>query len=321
MVLKKCSTCNKNITKKCPGIECSRCEKCVHATTDCAKISNKQLSALRSTNGLEWSCENCLSNMSKRSSFFIPEEDSDTDEVKSVNIDVKKLLHDITIEMRKTIKEELETFQDSLEFIGEQVSRIEETIKNQNTKIKHLEHKNMELLNHNKNLDIRLSAMEQRLQEMDQKLLSNVLEIAGIPKTQDENVKDLVQSVASKLNADTKDVHEIRRITGRTEKSSYIMVEMNTKVSRDKWLQEAKTRTIQVKDITTNTPPESASARVYVREALTHSMKALLYNAKQKLRGSFQFVWCKAGKIFAKKDENAKPIIIYCLQDLDNLVK
>ncbi|CAB3228778.1 unnamed protein product [Arctia plantaginis] len=73
MELKKCSKCKKNITKKSAELECSRCEKVVHAESACVKLSTKQLNTLRNSPGIEWSCEDCLKNLPHRSSFMIPE--------------------------------------------------------------------------------------------------------------------------------------------------------------------------------------------------------------------------------------------------------
>lgn len=326
MVLKKCFNCNKNITKKAPGIECSRCEKCVHATTECANISTKQIAALRATNGLEWSCEECLGGTSKRSSFFIPEDEPETDSEeakKTITIDVKKLLNDITFEMRKTIKQELESFQTSLEFISDQVSGIEETLRNQNSKIKQLENKNMDLANQNKNLELRICTMEQRQQEFEQQQLATSLEIAGIPKTAEkEDVTLLMKTVASKLDVNADDMLTARRTATRKEKPGSILVEMRSKASRDQWVKSGRDKEPTVGDILgLSTPTGSATDGVYVREALSHHIKTLLYQAGSRLRPSFQYVWCKEGKVLARKNKDTKAIPIYSVKDIDILLE
>ncbi|CAB3234332.1 unnamed protein product [Arctia plantaginis] len=108
MVIKKCFGCKKNITKKSPGLECSRCSKVVHANSECAKLSNKQLSTLRNSNSIEWSCETCLLNTSRRTSYIIPEdddadEDSDSGTVitHQSTLDHRKLIQDISRELKR----------------------------------------------------------------------------------------------------------------------------------------------------------------------------------------------------------------------------
>lgn len=83
MSISTCFTYTKNITKKGPGIACSRCEKRIHINNLCVKLSNKQLETLRNNPGLEWSCDDCLCNASHRSSILIQikefnEEDDET---------------------------------------------------------------------------------------------------------------------------------------------------------------------------------------------------------------------------------------------------
>lgn len=309
----KCFSCSKTITKKSPGLVCSRCEKNVHASPECAKLTNKQLQALKSTVGLEWSCEECLGSLSRRSTFFTPGDDSDEEDAKA--IDSKKLLRDISVEMRKIIKEEMESVQNSLEFTCDQILKLEESMKNQNARIKHIENKNSELQNENKNLQLRIATLEQRQQETDQKLISNYLEIDGLPETT-ENLQNITKSVAAKIDVDAKEIRDVRRVGKRQDKAGYLLVELSTKLSRDNWIVAAKNQNLTVGDILPSTSQVTRTNRVYVREALTHDTKTLLYQAKLQLRPSFQYVWCKAGKVYARKTDSSQTTIIRSLKDI-----
>lgn len=323
MASKKCLKCNNNITKRSPGLECSRCEKVVHATSECAKITTKQLAALRASDGLEWSCNDCLQSSSRRTSFFIPEDDSE-DGTQTGTADINKLMRSFTTEIKKTIKEELEGFQQSLEFIGDQVTNIEEILKNQNSKIKQLENKNMELVNVNKNLELRLSAMEQRLDETEQKSLCTLIEIAGIPSIESSEIKEVTETIAAKLKVGGDTIQNVRQVTGRSENSGYLLVELNTKASRDTWLSAAKSKGLTLGDISLPISKGKEKNRIFVREALTRNLKSLLYQAKQRLKtpnGQFKYVWCKTGKIYVKKNDDSKKVdIIRSTQDIDNLL-
>lgn len=314
MVLKKCVKCNSNITKKTPGLECSRCEKVVHATNECASLTSKQLTALRSSEGLEWSCEDCIQNASRRSSYFVPEDTEET--ASTIPFDMQKFMRNISAEIRKTIQEELEGFQESLEFIGNQVANIEEVLKNQNSKIKQLENKNTELVNAKKNMELRLSAMEQRLEEAEQKGLNSFVEIAGLPNIPNVDLKAVTKSIAMKLQIETDTVHDVRQVTGRTKRSGYLLLELNSKSARDKWLTAAKSKDITVGELSVPVPMEKATNKVYVREALSRNKKALLYQAKQRLKtpnGPFKYVWCKEGKIYVKKSDDSKKVQLFVL--------
>ncbi|CAB3253844.1 unnamed protein product [Arctia plantaginis] len=327
MVLKKCANCNKNITQKSPGLECSRCNKCVHATATCAKLSNKQLAALRNSDGLEWSCEECLRNMTKRSSFFLPDDSENEEEresEKSATFDSQKLLRDISREIRKVVKDELEELTTAINFMNSQISDLEDTVKEQGSTIKVLVNKNSELINKNKNLELRISAMEQRIQEVDQKLLASTLEIAGIPVTPNQNTLDVVKEVAAKLKVNPQQLVNVRRVPRRRKEQpdGPIIVELQSKGDRDQWLSSAKKNEILTGNILSDLPTEKATRRVYVRAALTHYSKTLLYNAKQRLNGTFKYIWCKEGKIYAKKGEESERVfIIRAESDIDSLLK
>lgn len=328
MVLIKCTTCKKNITKKCPGLECSRCEQSVHASPECAKISAKQLAALRVPNGLEWSCSECLRGISRTSSFFVPEDESDKEEgnvfarPQAVSLDVKKLLQDLSNEMKKTINEHLEGLQTSLEFIGDQVASIETSIKNQNSKIKALENKNMDLYNANKNLELRVAALEQREQQSEQNKLGSYLEIAGLPNSLNESAESVAKAVATALAVDGNNIRSVKHISGRKDKTSHLLIALNSPDSRTKWTKAAKDRTITLGDITCSTPPESATDPVYVRRALTPQNKYLLYQAKNQLRPSFKYVWIDetTDRILVKKEDNGKTSVIRSIHDIEMLL-
>lgn len=333
MVLQKCNTCKKNITKKSPGLECSRCSVVVHASPDCAKISNKQISSLRAAPNLEWCCEVCLSS-SRRSSFFVPGDDSDNEDEptrdadpKAVTIDVKKLLQDISIEMKKTIKEQLDAFQHSLTYNGDLIVEIEGKVDQQEAKFKIMENKNQALINQNKSLELRIAVLEQRLQESDQRLLANDLEIWGIPKEPEEDVADVVKTVATKLNVNATDAKTIKRLPGRKEKPGQIYIEMKSPEAREQWISAAKRDKLTVRDLK-DIQSSSASPRdnpasanpVYIREALTIHTKTLLYNTRQQLGGTFRFIWCKDGKILCRKTDKSKIYAIRSPTDIEKLV-
>lgn len=325
---KKCATCKKTVTKKCPGLECSRCEMVVHATNECANISAKQLAALRSQNGLEWSCQECLRGLS--SSFFVPEDDPDIEDTteptrsqaQPVSLDVKKLLQDLSSEMRKIMHEQLGDIKSSLEFIGDQVAALENTIKSQNSKIKALENKNVDLHNANKHLELRVAALEQREQQGDQSKLAHHLELAGFPNSLKEDADSIAKAVASLLTVDKNDIRTAKLIPGRKDKTSQILIELNSSSSRTRWTKAARDKTITVGDITTSTPPEAATDIVYVRRALTPQNKYLLYQAKKQLRPAFKYVWIDEAtdRILAKKEDNGKTSAIRSTNDIDSLL-
>lgn len=331
MVFKKCFKCNKIVTKKTPGLECSRCNKVVHAIAECANLANKQIQALRSTPGLEWSCSDCLSHTPRHSSFFIPDDDEEIGSPakaagsqgtgSNVIVDMKKLLRDISGEMEKLLKKEMEPLQHSLTFISDQLTDTIEKLAEHTDKIKKLENQNVLLQNQNKGLELRVAVLEQRSQDTDQKLLSNSLEISGVPAIPEQTPASIADKVASKLNIKSKDIQSARRLPGRQDKTGGILVELRNQIDRDQWILAAKQHEIKVGDLNMQTPIEAADSRIFIREALTINMKTLLFNAKQRMRDAFKYIWCKDGRILVRKTDNSKVQAIRCLADIDSLLK
>lgn len=327
MVNKKCAKCNKNITKKAPGLECSRCHIVVHADPGCVKLSNKQLNTLRNSTSIEWSCEECTKNSSCRSSFLIPEDEDDEDEStagspgNSQPFDTEKLIRDISRELKKTFREELRNLETSLEFLSDQITNMEQSIKKQDNKIKDLENKNQDLQNRNRNLELRTSALEQGMKAFEQKSLSTSLEIAGLSETAPKDMGRILETVASRLEMNVSDIQSSRCLPGSKDRPGPLLVEMKTKVAQMQWINASRTKCLTLGVLFPDIPKEKLDNRIYIREALTKHLKTLLYNAKINLGKFYEFVWCKDGKVCVRQNSNSKINYIRSLQDITKLQK
>lgn len=321
----KCDHCNKNITKARPGLECNRCEKLVHLNNQCTGLTNKQLTALRASDNLEWTCQDCQNNTPKRRSIIIPDDD-DADEENSdsptIQIDVKKLLGDISKEVERAIKKEMKDLTQSLQF---QSDKMEELIKNIDTlqkNISTLEKKNTELINRNNNLETRVGALEQRIQNMEQQNLQKYIEIHNLPYSEDENLKDVVCNVALKLSQETNDIKLIKRLPSKSDRPGPVLVELNTEQAQEFWLAASKSikPKIMVAEICSNSPSTKPNEAIFICEALTPYNKQLLYLAKQELKDTFRYIWVKKGILRVRKEgENQKTTTIRCVDDIKKI--
>ncbi|CAK1589475.1 unnamed protein product [Parnassius mnemosyne] len=225
----KCYTCNKIITKKAPCLECSVCKKVVHATTPCATLTTKQIIALRAQVSLDWTCNDCLKNRPRHRSFIVPEEDSEEEEGVPAsysqpvadtpgsqttlhNIDIKKLLKDISKEVEKTVAKALEPLTDKMDEICENIEVFQQ-------RIIELERKNASLIKANKNMVTRLCAVEQRVHELEQGQFKNHVEISGLPTLENEDPIQVVRNLAKKLNVEDPGVITAKRVGNYGEKN------------------------------------------------------------------------------------------------------
>ncbi|CAG9118497.1 unnamed protein product [Plutella xylostella] len=330
--LPKCDNCQKNITKRAPGLECSKCEMSLHATLECAGLTNKQISALCAVENFEWSCDACLSSSPKRKSFIAPEEDQD-DEVpdsniqgsksKPVSIDIKKLLQDISRDIEKTIKKQMSELQQSVEFCCSKMEEYEEDMEELKTKVKMLEKKNEHLGNTNRNLLIKMCAYEQQLQEQEQKKLDHYIEIAGVPYKEDENADAITKDIAIKLKMDHTAIKTVQRLRGKAGQSDGILqVELKKEHETSPWVRAGRAAELLVSDVLPSNPNlESASNRIFVRHALTSTNKKLLYETRIALKDHYKFIWCNSeGRILVRKNEKAKISNIKSVDDIKKLI-
>lgn len=321
----KCDNCSKTITKARPGLECHRCEKIVHLNTQCTGLTNKQLTALRATENLEWTCQECQNQSTKRRSIIIPnddEGDEDYNERESMHIDVKKLLTDISKEMEKTIRRELKDITVSMQFHSDKMEELITNLEDMKATMALLQKKNVELSNKNSNLETRVGALEQRIQEMEQQKLCKWIEIHNLPCNEGENLLNLVGKVAIKLNQETSDVKQAKRLPGRNERPGAVQIELTSEQKQTSWLAATKPRKakITITEIIPTVLNPKGNESISLCEALTPYNKHLLYTAKQALKETHRYIWIKKGVLRVRKEgDNQKVYVIRSIEDIEKI--
>lgn len=323
----KCDLCNKGITKRSPGMECSKCEKVVHTSQVCSGLPAKQLSALRNSESLVWTCEECSRISPKRkNSFIIPDEDEEDDLEDALTqnlgaIDVKKLLRDISTEVKKIVRKETEAIEESINYFGKKMEEFGGMMEVFTGKIKEIEMKQVYLVNKNKHLETKVSSLEVQIRKMEQCNLDTKVEIAGIPKSKDENIKIIACNIAKLLDMDVKNIVNVKRVAGKLGFDGPLLVELVDSDLAASWARASKkeSKPILAQHVVPSIQQEAAKAKVIVRRALTKANKTLLWNAQQKLRPAFKYVWFQAGKVLARKGDEDRPIAIWCEEDLTQI--
>ncbi|KAJ2944055.1 hypothetical protein O0L34_g8389 [Tuta absoluta] len=326
----KCETCNKNITKTKVGVVCGRCDKVVHLSAACAGLSNKQVSALRAAENLEWTCQECRDASPKRLSIIVPEDDEAAVENNIANsflsgtnlqVNAQQLLKDVTREFEKTMKREMSHMRTSLETNSELVQEAIDNVKQLREAVKTLQKKNTDLTNRNNNLETRVGALEQRLHEIEQSKLSKNIEVFHVPETSTEEPTKIVKAIAGRLNLEPEHVLEAKRVSGKKDHPGPIQVVLSSEAIQDKWLghfKQLNTNTqIKVEDIIPDAPATDKDRNIVIREALTPYNKHLLWYTKQELKNTFKYIWIKKGVIRVRKDgEKDKALIIRSTNDV-----
>lgn len=321
----KCVDCNKSVTKKVPGIECSKCRKWYHA--ECTGISKEKFAVLAETECIDWVCRKCNKNP-KRLSLILPEIEESagtpTAEESTEKLHIKAL---IKAEVTKILRAELGDIKASMQFSSDKIDEYEEKFAATEVIIKGVQGKLANTINNLQNLELKYQALEQRITLIEQEKLSAMLEITGIPTKPNEDVNSLVKSISENIQTSMEDVSSIKRVKklllsskdGKNDKGldkSTILLTMKNTEKRTTWITAGR----ETKLVSTTIDPSLKEERIHIREALTNPIKKLLWQAKQKLKGIYEFVWCKEGRILARKSGKSKVREIRNIMDIDKLL-
>lgn len=175
------------------------------------------------------------------------------------------------------------------------------------------------------------------IEELEKKVLdlqlssrcSTVIEIRNVPATENESAADLTQIVSSlgkTLSTATNGIRDIYRVPGKPDTIKPIVVEFNSVDVKNKVITAAKTYNKgRSKDDRLNTSHIGLSKvrqPIYVAEHLPGSIKKLFFLAREfSNRNNFKFCWSSNGKVFLRKEQGAKYIVVKSEQTLRDLQK
>ncbi|KAJ2942196.1 hypothetical protein O0L34_g15737 [Tuta absoluta] len=325
--MSKCGMCSKILTKRSPILTCNICDILVHAKTECTGLTNKQLSALRAVENLDWTCNECLKAGTRRASYKLHDVEDDEDEEgiskngnKVVTVDHKEFMSDISKEIKKILKIELGDIQKSVTYVSNKLDECLESMELFKKRMKELENKNTYLTNKTTNMEHKILALEQVVAEFQQGKMDSTLEVAGIPKMQDENLIEIAESLSKILEVDSATKVQASRLPPHPKKPDVIVLKMHDKDTKMQWMVASRKKNITVQDVIPTTDAQVGSTPVYVREAMTPFNKKLFWLAKQELKPAFKYVWFKDGKILARKHDNGKITVLRNECDIENLL-
>ncbi|KAG7305368.1 hypothetical protein JYU34_009431 [Plutella xylostella] len=298
----ECQKCKKALPKKGAQFKCTgTCQGTFH------KSCVKGLAADLKAGKTRLYCNNCGG------------EDSDTDEIDDTNNNVLKEINQ-KINIIKDVKKQLITLTESMEFLSEKYEILLAEHTQSKDRIEKLEKCVTTLNNKTTYLEKCNGALEEKIQEMQQKSRQYNIEIVGVEQLPEENMKDMMEKIGALLKVNTEHIYSFKRLLSRNKsKPPPIMVRFRNDddgyAARELWLTQRRLVKIVSNQITLG----SSQDRVYVNEDLTRDMRDLLWKAKTELKDKYQFVWVRNGRVYAKKDTNAKPLWVRSESDIAEL--
>ncbi|XP_047033020.1 uncharacterized protein LOC124639625 [Helicoverpa zea] len=206
-------------------------------------------------------------------------------------------LRDTLLEVTATMK----TNSERLDLLEARIDGLESTIAVQ-------DRSNMDIL------ESQITQLKQDLQDREQELLSNDIEIAGVPETAGEGVVHIALAVATKLGVelDDRDIVSAARVGppraivegAPAPKPRSIAVRLTRRTCRDALLKAARVRRGVT---TTDMGIAGKPCKFYVNERLTKLNRQIFQRARElAAHAKWRFVWTRDGKIFARKDNGSK---------------
>ncbi|KAG7294894.1 hypothetical protein JYU34_022723 [Plutella xylostella] len=293
----KCAACTTLVTKKKPGLQCSKCKKWLHGT--CAAISTDQLNALFLTESVEWMCKACTGKARPaRLSCILPdaEEDegvTDTEDAsadKMTKVSLTNIKREIQLTIRDEVKREIqavfrEEMQRTMQYLSDKIDDYEKCQKESKERISNLEKNVHNLTNTCVHLQKYNGALEQKIMDMEQSTRKLNLEIVGIEVLPDENPKIIIEKLAA---------------------------------ARDAWLKQRRAARAVTSDMLTGGSQTSA---VYVNEDLIPETRELFWRTRAELRDVCKYIWLSDGKVLVKQTDGAKASRIKCVNDIGDIKK
>ncbi|XP_061718044.1 uncharacterized protein LOC133525703 [Cydia pomonella] len=323
-MVKCCSTkCGKNVTKKCPGLQCGKCGKWMHAS--CIPITTEQLNALCGTEAVEWKCKTCNPQYkNKRISAILPDpEDDDNTDTEQVILMKDSCSEDFLRQLRSDIRDAIkDEIQRTLKYYSDKIDDYQKKLDDYEVKVKSMENQNKDLQNKYTNIQLKCNSMEQKLNQIEQTQLESKIEICGVEKKENENTTEIAKKIAQVLQVNCDDVtgayRKERRAPAALQRGPASIIVTLKAGQRDCWLTTARTRTITGHDL--GHPEES---RIFLREALTPATAFLLWKAKSELKkdDKYKYVWCKGGNVLVRKHDQARIQTIRSEHDVEKLLK
>ncbi|BES97060.1 Hypothetical protein NTJ_09873 [Nesidiocoris tenuis] len=274
---------------------CDQCNKWFHRT--CKNISPKQFKALKGKTST-WFCSAECRQAPKCSSSDIPACEFNTENPS--NKDIMQAVMKV-IESQNFISHQFDSQKQDIDFLKDDNMSIHQTIDS--------------ILDENKQLRNTLNKLEYETVKQD-------LEVRGVPYVENENLDDIFQKIATKINASIEmyKPSQVYRVllkshqdTGERNQTPPIIVKLASQTSRDEFINLKKSfGQLTAKDI-----GYSSTSQIFLGERLTSSTKHLLWMARTtKEATGYKYAWVKHGKVFMRKSDTSKPLQIAQISDV-----
>lgn len=330
-----CLSCLKKIGPDVACIKCSECANHYHMGK-CSGLTKNAMKAMTEQEISDWQCNTCKLHSQRQSvplgvSQGAPDLTPNEDRLErllkqneSISAKLTCVLNRVScIErsleaqtarsdaMMLNIESQKKTIEGIEAAMNDQTTRHEELIArldNQDKTISELKQKVNELEGRISQRDEEVCELRKAIDNAELYSRRQNIEIHGIIQQANENIMNIINSVAVKLDLEPvtpNDIEAAHRLKAKEGRTTPILVRFTERRTRDLWVRK---RTALRGD------------NIYINENLTRALKSLLWSTKAcaKEKG-YKFTWVKNGKIFVRQKEGAAVIQIENERDLTKI--
>lgn len=186
--------------------------------------------------------------------------------------------------------------------------------------------KSVEIISQVQDLSSTVQSLREQIAVRDQRDRLKNLEISGVPQTKGENLLNILNSLCVKIGMslspyDLDDIHRVRRFvtveSKETTQVPNIIIHFGNKRKRNDFLAACKSRrNINTVDLGLDGP----ARQVFINEHLTPQNKRLLKQVRDIGKDlDYKYIWVKDGKIFLRKGDTSRIILISNERDLSKI--
>lgn len=294
----KCISCNEDLPDDGRVMTCSDCSYAYHVGV-CSGISE---SSYKSKANKAWRCPTCRTANQRGL--------QGSKQKKMLEPDIASLLTEINAKLDSLtpLKETVDSIEQSMQVLSGKYDEILEKLNKQDGEIRNLRQRVDKMEKVNAKAEIKF--LKEQVNELEWRGRRQNLEIHGIPAEANEDLLEKINDVAKNLDQpelSDADVIAVHRVRGKPDKVPGIVVRFARQSVRDKWLDcRRKLR--------------RSETAVHIMENLTKQNKTLLWLVKEWAKSSqYQYTWHRDGKIFVRKRDGERAIVVRCEDDLTAL--
>ncbi|XP_051175675.1 uncharacterized protein LOC127290897 [Leptopilina boulardi] len=344
----ECLECNEQVSRKTDkSCECAKCNGIVHLACANVNITREEFNSLKK-GVYKFICTKCRDNATSQSNSTpanndlasvirsIPENITQSDFFAALEVAIEQGQRNVLQEYHSKMVNSMKEFQDEQKKFNTELSTSIDNMKSEiadhSKRIDILEFDSGVCTEDLKNVKVDNEAIHNRMVELERSLnfheqssLMSSMDIRGLPVKPDEDLKNTFCRIAASLNVEMtqENIVNIYRVKNSENinpqsSQSLIRAKLSRQDIRDKILNQRKT----FKNFTTMYLgwPEAERANIYLQETLTPFNRRIHAAALTARKSNIiKYLWIAGGKIFCRKEDGSRRILLSCLQDVHSL--